>query len=235
MKALIRNVILAFGPSQICLMALVTACSFVQTPTVRASAELGSTIIGAHQVSLGLHYSHFDFVLPAKVGLQLAWLQDPNQGWEAEITLARYSLPSLLAEFGSVLDQRITLARKSQVLGGPFHISWGLSHLIFSAKLGSAILSRLASAPRADVLTAESIGLHLGAGSRWTWSFANLDGWAGIDWLSLHIPVWRLSSGSDLSELATNEDDRSTLDTAGKVAAYLPRGAALRVVVGFEF
>ncbi len=181
-----------------------------------------------------LNYSPIDMLLPSKLGASFGWNSDVSKTYELEYLHSGISASWLLADFGSMSDDRISIMARSYASRNSFQFSYGLTYFDFSLHVGDQLLSRLTSAtyPSIDLVQIQSLGFNLGLGNRWTFQH---DITFGIDWISWAQPLYTLSRKAAFLDVATNSQDRDLLDRAMKLISYLPRFSFLKLQLGILF
>lgn len=145
------------------------------------------------------------------------------------------SVPLVIADIGSVTDQRFTLRIRKFSTNGNFNWYWGVTYFAFDAKLGSDLLSSIAPGqpiPNVDLAHHRALGLDLGLGHRW--HFKNNVA-LGVDWISWAQPLTTLEKDIPFLKSSSNQAAKEKVKKALGIAAYVPRFSLVRLSVGYVF
>lgn len=181
----------------------------------------------------GLEWTPIDLLVPVKWGAHVGYNAGPNNSYELEYIRGSLSVPFLIDNLGSVVDDRFSFTAR-KYYGGAFNFFYGLDYLRFRINLGDEILSRIAviASPDVDVLEIASFGAHVGIGNRWALG-ENVT--FGVDWFAWTQPFYTSYSKSPYLRYATNEEDEDNVRGVLKVIEYFPRFTILRFSLGATF
>jgi hypothetical protein len=181
-----------------------------------------------------LIYSPIDLIIPSKFGLTFGYIENANSVWQLEYVRGSLSAPFFLSDLGKMTDQRLSLLRRSFMQTNSFYLSYGLSYMDFSTKLGNKYISAATSGaiPEIDILSMRSLGVQFSIGNQWhiTKSFV-----AGVDWVGIYQPVFQLQKKSVFLDNTTDAELREDVDEVIKALSYIPRLTFLKIQLGMTF
>ncbi len=179
-------------------------------------------------------YSSLDLILPSKLGVTAGWVQNVDTSAELEYMRGSYSVPFLISDLGSMVDERVSLNRRSYFGTNSFNVSYGISYFSFRVEVGDAILSRISSGvyPSSTLLELSSLGLNVGVGNRWSLTEHLL---FSVDWISWYQPILVLKREAGFLSSVSDPVDKSNINKAMDVISYFPRFAAIKVQLGWSF
>lgn len=213
---------------------LFSSVSYAQEPT---EIEMDSSSIrrGESRLLVLANYSPFDLMIPNKIGLTLGYIQSADTTWEFEYLGVRVSaIPFVIDDLGTFDEQRISLLGRSYLGNNSFHVSYGLSYFDFSAHLGSRFLDTVAGEDRysVDLVRLQSLGLNFAIGNRWTF---NRNITFGVDWVTWAQPFYVINTSAAFLDKTTDQSTKNDVETALKLASFLPRIVFLKMQLGISF
>lgn len=207
---------------------------------------LGTPAFAQNEVSLGtsqdqikkyfatLAYSPLDLIIPNKIGFSLGLQLAPKQTHEIEYLNGSLAMPSFIADIGKISDTRVSYIRRFQELEAFSHLFWGFSYFQSQVHLGDALIHRLSagSYPSIDLMEIQSVGLHVGLGSRWKIKDNII---LGVDWFAWSQPVIEIKRSAEFLSYAGDQNDKDNVEKALKLLQYLPRWTVLKLQLGISF
>lgn len=180
-----------------------------------------------------LNYAPLDLIIPSKIGVTLGLNLGADKSWELEYLRGSFSVPVFIADIGSITEQRISLTKRSFFGSNSLNIHYGVSFFSLNVHLGDEFIKSMSgNYPSAEVVGLEAWGFNLGIGNRWTIK-KNIT--FGVDWVSWSQPVYLSKKDDDYLNYSTSEDYKDDVDTALKIASYLPRITVLKLQFGMMF
>lgn len=177
-------------------------------------------------------YSPLDLIIPNKFGGSVGWIASPEITTEFEYLTAKIAAPGLISDLGEVSEQRASLLVRSFGKRETFHFHYGISYFDVGMRVGSELLARATGAPDIELIKIQALGFTWGIGNRWTLA-QNFT--LGVDWLAWEQPVYILKKENGISQYLSRQEDKDIIDTAIKVASYLPRFTLLKLQLGYAF
>ncbi len=205
----------------------------IKAETILAQANSLSTR-EASKAGAFAQLSLFDLIVPGKYGFS-AYKHYNGKQYEAEYLRGTMSVPLIIADIGSITDQRFTLRIRKFSEASNFNWYWGLTYFAFDAKLGSDLLNSLApgqTIAEVDLARHRSLGLDLGLGHRW--HFKNNVA-LGVDWVSWSQPLTTLKKDIPFLKSSGSQIAKEKVEKALNIAAYVPRFSIIRLSVGYVF
>ncbi|UYL09244.1 hypothetical protein B9G69_001470 [Bdellovibrio sp. SKB1291214] len=179
-------------------------------------------------------YSGVDLLIPGKYGATVGAIQSADNTWEIEYLRGSVAVPVVVADLGSMRDERISLIRRSYFGGNSFNLSYGLSYYNFTLHLGDDILSRVTSGyyPNMGMIQIEALGLNVALGNRWIFR-KNIT--LGVDWFSWSQPLHVTHVSAEYLNHATNQQDIDNVQKGIDIISHFPRFAAIKFQLGILF
>lgn len=181
-----------------------------------------------------LMYSPIDLLIPSKFGFTLGYIETVDTTWQFEFVRGSVSAPFFFTDIGKMTDQRVSLLRRNYLQTNSFYISYGVSYMDFSTKLGSEYINSVSngSVPEVDILRMRNFGVQFSIGNQWciTKHFV-----AGVDWIGIYQPLIQLEKKSVFLDYTTNPEYRDNVDEVIKALSYIPRLTLMKLQIGATF
>lgn len=181
----------------------------------------------------GLEWAPLDLLIPGKFGAHMGYNADANRSYELEYIRGSLSVPFIIDDLGSLVDDRISFNVR-QFSGGTFNFFYGLDYIRFRLKLGNDLLGRLNPGvpSEVNVLELASLGAHVGLGNRWA---LRKNVMFGVDWVAWTQPLYRTVRKDPFLTYASDANDKDNVRDTLRIVEYFPRFTILRLSLGASF
>lgn len=185
-------------------------------------------------VSASVIYAPFDLIIPGKIGASIGWRKSPQQFFELEYLSGKVAVPYMIAELGSMTDNRYSALLRTKESDSSFNLIYGLTFFDFNILLGDRFVNTVSGGRTMaiDVVTAQSIGVTFGFGNRWNFGDK---AFVGLDWFTWSQPLIAVNNKSPFLDQASASSEKDEVEKATKILAYFPRISLLKVSFGMRF
>lgn len=182
-------------------------------------------------VSLVGNYGIYSFIIPAKKGAQLTWLQSPSTSWELDYFSGDYGLNKYGINLISV-GERVIIARYRKYWSSSFNLGLGLGERTFSFELGNQITDNIPGyyAETGKLIELSRYVFDFSLGSRWHFNKGFI---LSADWFEISIPFGPASKKAAIVDRISNSESRKNTNKVLDYLNYLPTLTFLKLGLGF--
>jgi ATP-dependent RNA helicase RhlE len=173
-------------------------------------------------------FAYLDTWLPGKLGISGSYNTD-KRDYELAFQTASYSLDVVVADLGSITDQRLHLTTRSYK-GDTFNIQYGLYMNTFEAKLGDDFWGGANST--VDVLKIQTIGIVWGFGNRWRFDNGLT---IGADWLRIFYPLTVLDQSDSFLKNRPDSSEKDDVEDLVEAISNIPTFTIAHFEIGYRF
>lgn len=181
-----------------------------------------------------LSYSPLDLIIPSKIGATIGYIQNPDSTWELEYLRGSLSTAIFFTDLGKMTDSRVSILRRVYFETNSFYMSYGISYMDFSTKLGSEYVASITngSIPEVSLLRMRNIGAQISIGNQWA-IYKNVI--LGVDWVGLYQPIFQLEKKNAFVDATSDPELRENVEDVIDGLSWIPRLTFVKLQIGASF